>query len=796
MSDNQQKIREIQKRLDTLVHKHNTFVKEVSALKAELSRLMSDSPPPVSTTKQRYDPPRPVPKSNLEPVSTIGLEEDRSAPLVPDIPKEKAEAQRPKPAASSSWFDFSFPTTKIELEKFIGENLINKIGILITIFGVVIGARYAIANNMVSPLTRVVMGYLMGLGLMGVAIRLKEKYENFSAVLISGAIAILYFITYTAYDFYGLIPQLVAFALMVIFTIFTVIAALHYKRQIIAHFGLVGAYAVPFLLSNNSGDVFSLFAYMVLVNCGILAISFKQYWKPLLYVSFCLTWIIFLGWFSADYDVETHLSVTLIFGSLFFAIFYGATMAYKLARLEKIEPFDIGILLMNAFIFYGIGYLALENHQTGSQLLGLFTVANAVIHFGVAYVIQRFDLADRNLFHLIAGLVLVFLTMAIPVQLDGVWVTIIWAAEAALLFWLSRTKGAIVFERMSYVLMFLAFGSILIDWVNASYVGEGDGFIPILNVQFLSGILFVAAFSIINYLMYFKDPQPLEGQKNLFYQIIYFAAPAILLIVLYNTFRLEIDLFWQQRYADSVVRLPNEPSFSGTWFTDLLKMKNLWMLNYSMFFATILAFFNIRQIKNKYLTAINLLLMGFLLLAFFTAGNHDLSILRNNYITQNNAEYFDQGIFHLVMRYISFGFAGAMLYAVYRYIQEPFMGFDLRMLFDFVLHLFILFGLSTELIAWMEIAQSGQPTRLGLSILWGFYALAIITYGIWENKGHLRLGGIALLAITLLKLFFYDLVHLDTIPKTILLVTLGILLLVISFLYNKFTNKISNDEEK
>lgn len=49
----------------------------------------------------------------------------------------------------------------------------------------------------------------------------------------------------------------------------------------------------------------------------------------------------------------------------------------------------------------------------------------------------------------------------------------------------------------------------------------------------------------------------------------------------------------------------------------------------------------------------------------------------------------------------------------------------------------------------------------------------------------------ALFAITLIKLFFYDIAHLNTISKTIVFVSLGILLLIISFLYNKNKNKIN-----
>ena len=100
---------------------------------------------------------------------------------------------------------------KKDWEKFIGENLISKIGILIIIIGVAIGGKYAIDNQLISPAARIIIGTLIGLGLEVFSIKLKNNYKNFSAVLSSGSLAILYFMIYFAYDFYALIPMPLAF---------------------------------------------------------------------------------------------------------------------------------------------------------------------------------------------------------------------------------------------------------------------------------------------------------------------------------------------------------------------------------------------------------------------------------------------------------------------------------------------------------------------------------------------------------------------------------------------------------
>ncbi len=252
---------------------------------------------------------------------------------------------------------------KSNIEKFIGENLINKIGIFITVIGVAIGAKYTIENNLISPIARIFLGYILGFGLLGFGIKLKSKYENYSAVLVSGAMAILYFITFFAYNIYHLIPQTLTFILMLFFTIFTVIASLNYNKQIIALFGMVGAYAIPFLLSNNEGNAFILFSYMTILNLGILFVSFKKLWKPLYYISFGVTWLIVLSWYLFKYDEGIHFFLSLTFFSVFYLIFYLNSISYKLIKNEKFDIEDVIMIISNSLIYYGIGYFIFKTIQ-------------------------------------------------------------------------------------------------------------------------------------------------------------------------------------------------------------------------------------------------------------------------------------------------------------------------------------------------------------------------------------------------------------------------------------------------
>ncbi len=786
MDDNMNKIDQLQVKLDSLSRNHEFLFNEINNLHKEINQLKrAEEKQLPAERKLRED----KPSTGID-TKTFKFEETKKEET-PVVVSELISAKRKKK-----------PKIKQDLEKFIGENLINKIGIAVTVIGVSIGVKYAIDHDLISPLTRILLGYLVGFGLLGFAIRLKKKYDSFSAVLLSGSMAIMYFISYVAFSYYDLFPQNIAFALMVIITVFTVYAALKYNNQVIAHIGLVGAYAVPFLLSPEPGKVMILFSYMAIINIGILVIAFIKYWKPLHYSSFLITWAIFFFWFLSSYNSTDHFRLTFFFITVFFVTFYTMFMANKLIQKEKFEFDDVILILLNSFIFYGVGYEILSTHETGQYLLGIFTLCNAVIHLVASVIIYRQYLADKNLFYLVAGLVLVYITVSIPVQLNGNWVTLLWIAEAALLFWIGRTKKISFYEYLSYPLILLAFFSLLQDWSSIYTISNHSGsalrLTPFLSVSFLSSILFIGAMAFINYIHQNKDYSASMVRNKSLIQFISFLVPAIFLFAIYNTFRMEIAIYFGQLYNDSLITIGSvgQDSPQSFWNKDLSKFEEIWIFNYTMFFLAILSFINIKKLKNQQLGIINLGLNILVIAFFLIEGLYALSELRESYLEYSVSSKYEVGVCHIYLRYISYTFVALLLTMSYKYIQQGFIKRNLKVAFDALLYISIGWILSSELIHWMDIAESTQSYKLGLSILWGIYSLLLIALGIWKEKKYLRIGAMALFGITLVKLFVYDIAHLDTISKTIVFVSLGILLLIISFLYNKYTHIISEKVQK
>ncbi|MCA9731780.1 DUF2339 domain-containing protein [candidate division KSB1 bacterium] len=778
MSDNQDKITLLLAKMDTLLQKHETISQEVADLKNEIQRLQRDVSVLPSLTGEK-----PEKQELLKPKET------RSPKPAPFLFFKKQSA--PKESKPSRF--------KTDLEKFIGENLINKIGIVVIVFGVAIGAKYAIDNQLISPLVRIILGYLVGLSLFGVAVKLKKDYHNFSAVLLSGSMAIEYFITYAAYSFYSLLPQSLAFALMVIFTVFTVLASLRYQQQVIALLGLVGSYAVPFLLSENSDRIGILFTYIAILNIGILVIAVQKHWKALNFFAFIFTWLTYGTWVAEEYKTNEYFTLALTFLCVFFVIFYATFLAYNVIKKEAfVVRTDIWLVLANALVFYGFGYILLANQPIYENQLGLYTLANALTHFIIAFALYKREGTDRNLVYLVVGMALLFMTIAVPVQLEGKWITMVWAGESALLFWIGRSKSVPVYERLSYPIILLSLISLVHDWnqVYTVYIPDNPKMFiqPIFNIHFLTSLFVVVALGFINWLHQTKKlPAQSTASKQLM-QLISILLPVFFLSVLYFLFKNEISLYWNQMLASSAVKVSKESGNAITYYNwDYKNFKEIWIINYTLVFFALFTLANRMRMKNQQVGAVNIILNALALFFFLTLSLFSLGELGDRFLQQTLAAHYTHGWFNIVIRYIAYLCVAFVLIITNKLLRQDFMQNAFRKFYDFLLHVTILWILSSELISWLKITDVAQTDKLGLSILWGLFASFVVILGIWHHKKYLRVGAIIWFAATLAKLLFYDIAHFNTISKTIVLLSLGVLLLAISFLYNKYKAQIFED---
>ena len=199
-------------------------------------------PAPVSEIAKPFVP---SPEKPVEVESTNQVIEDPLSQLrrsSGSIPPPKRHIAKPEP----SFFE-RYP----DLEKFIGENLVNKIGIAILVLAIGFFVKYAIDQNWVGPSGRVAIGIAAGGILVGIAHRLRKNYKAFSSVLVGGGIAVFYFTITLAFHQFHLFSQTVSFIILIVITAFAVALSLLYDRQELAVIALLGGMSSPFMVSTG-----------------------------------------------------------------------------------------------------------------------------------------------------------------------------------------------------------------------------------------------------------------------------------------------------------------------------------------------------------------------------------------------------------------------------------------------------------------------------------------------------------------------------------------------------------------
>ncbi|MCF8297129.1 MAG: DUF2339 domain-containing protein, partial [Saprospiraceae bacterium] len=87
-----------------------------------------------------------------------------------------------------------------------------------------------------------------------------------------------------------------------------------------------------------------------------------------------------------------------------------------------------------------------------------------------------------------------------------------------------------------------------------------------------------------------------------------------------------------------------------------------------------------------------------------------------------------------------------------------------------------------------------QVHKAGYAILWGLSSFILMMIGMKKKEQFIRIISLVLFAITIIKLFVYDITNINEGGKIVAFVLLGILLLIISFMYQKVKKLLLDDD--
>ncbi len=351
------------------------------------------------------------------------------------------------------------------LENFIGLKIINLVGIIVLLIGISIGVKYAIDKNLITPLTRIILAYTAGAGLFILSIILRKNYDGFSAILFSGAMASAYFTTYGAFTYYNLFSQTLCFILMVVIAGFTAIRSLKYNRQEIAVTGMVGAYAIPLLIGSNHENYVLLFSYILVMNAGILLISFRRSWKILNLLALIITWSFFNGWLLFKYENADRF-YALVFMFVYYVLFLLSAFAFSITKKLKLSSRQLIHILINNIALY-VSLLSIFNASSSDAVAATISAMCGVLFLILAIAGNNFFHEEKMLNRMHYAEALVLIVLFVSIKWSGLTITMLWTLIAMIVF----TLGIITkttWPRLAAILLlgFTLLKLILVDSIS------------------------------------------------------------------------------------------------------------------------------------------------------------------------------------------------------------------------------------------------------------------------------------------------------------------------------------------
>ena len=378
---------------------------------ASMDTAVEMAPPPLPSA------PKPVRKPDVSP-----------APM----PSKPAQVNRPvltlRDESEDKWSHW---------EKVLGLKWTTWVGALILFLGAALFVKYSFDRAWLGPWTKVGLSTLAGCAVLACGEwGLRRKMIWLGQGLVGIGLAILYIAAFSAYAFYELLPHPAVFAVMMVVTVMGMAQAIRHNALPIAFLAVLGGFLTPLLLSRGEDARDALFAYVLLLDLGVLAVAWFKRWRALDVLAFCGTLLLFMGWFH-KYETTARLDwvPTVIWLVAFYAVFLVVPFLYHLRRATPVTGERFFLAVTNAVGLFGGLYTVLHGEHRG--LLSVMTVGMSGAYLAMGLVIHQRIKEDVKAMWGCAALFVSLLTLSIPIALDLHGVTVAWAVEAPLLLFLA-----------------------------------------------------------------------------------------------------------------------------------------------------------------------------------------------------------------------------------------------------------------------------------------------------------------------------------------------------------------------
>lgn len=434
---------------------------------------------------QRTPSPAPsAPPTVSTPASFFG----GTSPIT-SAPQAPAGAGTPSvlPASASS------PREKTSTEETSGRWL-GKIGVLAIVLGVSFFLKWAFDSNLIGPMGRIILGLIGGGALVGVGQFLRRKYLVYSDIVTGGGIAILYLTIFAAYAFYHFVGMPVALILMFAVTALSVTLSVLGGTAHLATLGVLGGLLTPLLIRGFGANYGALFSYLALLDIGILGVALFRKWNGLNVLGFAGTALHVSGWIGSYYR-DDLLGPVFAFLTLFFFIYLAAGIVHNVLYRRNSTGVELALVTLNALGYGAMSYALLKDSY--ASIMGFFMLVLALLYFAVSYVAYRMNQSDKALNIYLPGLAVIFLSVAMPLQFSGAWITLAWLLEAAVLV----AAGSLTRRHSMNIFAVIVYAVGLVRYFSFdARVGNVLEHTPVFNSQVFLSLVAIAVAYLLGYM--------------------------------------------------------------------------------------------------------------------------------------------------------------------------------------------------------------------------------------------------------------------------------------------------------
>ncbi len=409
---------------------------------------------PPATTADSVLAPAPALSASVVAISPVVVSEPSSAPPAAALSETPPAQPEPFPRTATDSTAAPPPMAPAEsepdalsgVEATLGLRWLTWVGVGLLFLGIAFFLKYAYdrdwLGHLFGPRLRIATATGLAVALAVAGWRsLTRGMVALGQGLLGGGQALLYLTIFAAFQPALMVVQTplistnTAFILMTLVTAAGLTAAVRLDAIAMAFIAVLGGIAAPVLVSSGQDARDALFAYLLLLDLGVLGVALHRRWRVLDLLAFAGTLLLFAGWFATWYHRHAQPDLpTLAWLGSFHLVFLLLPFAHHWRHRSPITVERFALALAN--LAWTLGYAAWMLHERAPLLLALLCFAGTALYLVLGLATARRigeDHRTRDGFLALAALQLT-LGFFYLLSVDGI--TTAWFAESVVLLWL------------------------------------------------------------------------------------------------------------------------------------------------------------------------------------------------------------------------------------------------------------------------------------------------------------------------------------------------------------------------